>query len=292
MVPAVKKIAIIPTLLTLGNAVCGFAAIAYASKVDGTPATEAYFARSGWLIIAAMLFDALDGYVARLARSASKFGGELDSLCDGVSFGLAPAFLLMRTGPGWEQPFLHRALAGIAALYLVCALLRLARFNVESLVEPAGDRHRRADAPPHSARRFRGLPSPGAAGCLASLAILRGELAGMATRWKWDLDLDVFRSGIEVWATLGALVIALLMVSRVPYPHLTKQILRGRRHFSHLVQVIVAAFVLVLFREFALVLVFWVYGLGVALRYAVIRSLRHDPFRAPAAPGVDDVRPR
>jgi CDP-diacylglycerol--serine O-phosphatidyltransferase len=275
----VKKIAIIPTLLTLGNAVCGFAAIAYASKVDGTPETEIYFARSGWLIIAAMVFDALDGYVARLARSASKFGGELDSLCDGISFGLAPAFLLMRTGPGWEQPFLHRALAGIAALYMVCALLRLARFNVESAVDPAGH------------KRFRGLPSPGAAGCLASLGILRGELANMATRWKWDLNLDVFRAGIEVWATLGALVIALLMVSRVPYPHLTKQMLRGRRHFSHLVQVIVVVFILVLFREFALVLVFWTYGLGIALRHTLVRSLRHDRFPAPAAPGVDDGLP-
>src|SRR5579884_4178741 len=124
-----KKIAILPTLLTLGNAICGFAAIAYASKINpGQPGTERFFAISGWLIFAAMVFDALDGYVARLSRVASKFSAELDSLCDAISFGLAPAYLLMRMGPGWEPlPSLHQALAGIAALYMVCAILRLAR---------------------------------------------------------------------------------------------------------------------------------------------------------------------
>src|SRR5205085_4963195 len=135
--------------------------------------------------------------------------------CDAVSFGVAPAFLLLKMGPGWEpRPLLHQLLAGIATLYMVCAILRLARFNVETSPDPA------------LGKRFRGLPSPGAAGCVASLAILRGELL---ERWP-ILDLDNFRRGIEVCAPLGALVVALLMVSRVPYPHLTKQILRGRRH--------------------------------------------------------------
>ena len=143
----VKKIAIIPTLLTLANAVCGFAAIAYASKITETPQ---YFVVSGWLIIAAMVFDVLDGYVARLSKTASKFGAELDSLCDGISSGLAPAFILMRMGPDWTNPLGHQLLAGIAALYMACTLLRLARFNVESTLEAS------------SHKVFRGLPSPGA----------------------------------------------------------------------------------------------------------------------------------
>jgi CDP-diacylglycerol--serine O-phosphatidyltransferase len=275
-VPILKKIAVLPTLLTLGNAVCGFAAIACAGKIDGTDFGERYFAYSGWLIIAAMLFDSLDGYVARLARTASKFGAELDSLCDAVSFGVAPAFLLMRMGPGWTPaPVYHQVLACIATLYLVCAVLRLARFNVETPLDPAGH------------RRFRGLPSPGAAGCLASLAILRGDLA--MGRWA-GFDLNMVQGGLEAWATLGALAIALLMVSRVPYPHLTKQILRGRRPFSHLIQVILAVFVLVLARELALVLIFWIYGLGIPLRYTLLRSLRREP--RPAAAGMDDIFPR
>src|SRR5262245_59844278 len=94
----VKKIAILPTMLTLGNAVCGFASIAYASKIDGKPENAEFFAVSGWLIVAAMVFDALDGYVARLARTVSNFGAELDSLCDAISFGAAPAFLVLRLG--------------------------------------------------------------------------------------------------------------------------------------------------------------------------------------------------
>ena len=102
-----KKIAIIPTLLTLGNGVCGFAAIACAGKMGqagATPESDSfYLALGGWLVLAAMVFDALDGYIARLSRTASKFGGELDSLCDAISFGVAPAFLLLRLGPGWEQ---------------------------------------------------------------------------------------------------------------------------------------------------------------------------------------------
>src|SRR5207244_10627090 len=76
-VGSVKKIAVIPTLLTLGNAVCGFAAIAAASKIgqNQTSAdTEFYFALSGWLIIGRMVFDALDGYVARISKTSSGFG--------------------------------------------------------------------------------------------------------------------------------------------------------------------------------------------------------------------------
>jgi CDP-diacylglycerol---serine O-phosphatidyltransferase len=271
----VKKIAVIPTLLTLGNGVCGFAAIAWASKLDGSDATRHYFIVSGWLIIAAMLFDALDGYIARLSRTASKFGAELDSLCDTVSFGVAPAFLLLRLGPGWEpRPLLHQLLAGIAALYLVCAILRLARYNVESAVDPA------------STKRFRGLPSPGAAGCIASLAILWG---GAIDKWP-GVEPRFVRALVEVWATFGALAVALLMVSRVPYPHVTKQILRGRRHFSHLVQIILAGFVVALAPELALLLTFWVYGLGIPLRYQLTRSLRRGPRPAPA--GLDDHLPR
>jgi CDP-diacylglycerol--serine O-phosphatidyltransferase len=271
----VKKIAIIPTLFTLGNAVCGFAAIALATKIDPTRTIEPYFALSGWLIIGAMIFDALDGYVARLSRTASKFGGELDSLCDAVSFGVAPAFLLMRMGPGWEpQPVLHQLLACIATLYLLCVLLRLARFNVENTPDPA------------SHKRFRGLPSPGAAGCLASLAILRGELPSRG----FNLDLGLVLGCIEVWATLGALVVALLMVSRIPFPHVTKQVIRGRHHFSHLVQFILAAFIVVLVREVALVVLFWTYGLGIPARYSLLRALRRDALATPA--GLEDGRPQ
>jgi CDP-diacylglycerol--serine O-phosphatidyltransferase len=269
----VKKIAILPTLLTLGNAVCGFAAIACASKISSSE-TSPYLALSGWLIIAAMVFDALDGYVARLSKAASNFGMQLDSLCDAISFGIAPAFLLLRMGPGPDTPRLHQTLSVIAALYMVCALLRLARFNIETTTDP------------NSYKRFRGLPSPGAAGCLASLAIFRSELETL--RWP-TLDPNWVRMALEVWVPLGALAVALLMVSRIPYPHLTKQILRGRRPFSHLIQIVFAAFLIVLFRDLALVLLFWIYALGIPLRYLLARSLRR---AATPLPGLNESVPR
>ncbi len=114
-----KKIAVVPTLLTLGNGICGFVAITWASKI--TPQTapadvDFCFLMAGWFIIFAMVFDMLDGYVARLSKTASKFGGELDSLCDAISFGVAPAFMLLKMGPDWDQQFLHTLVAGIAAL--------------------------------------------------------------------------------------------------------------------------------------------------------------------------------
>lgn len=270
-----KRIAIIPTLLTLGNGVCGFVAITYASKVfpGVDPALVShYFAMTGWFIVFAMVFDMLDGYVARLSKTASKFGGELDSLCDAISFGVAPAFLLLKIGPGWEKGhLLHQLLAGIATLYMVCTILRLARFNVDNTPDPA------------SHKRFRGLPSPGAAGCLASLAIFRGEFPGeFLTRLLQsfgqnpDALPEMIQRFVEFFAPMGGLVVALLMVSVIPYPHVTKQVIRGRRHVGHLIQVLLAAFIVVLIRELALLLIFWIYAVLFPLRSFLMRNTNKD----------------
>jgi len=268
----VKKVAIVPTLFTLGNGVCGFAAIACASKIG--PDNDYYFTYSGWLIVAAMVFDMLDGYVARLSKTASKFGGELDSLCDAISFGVAPAFLLLKMGPGWEpRPLLHQLLAGIATLYMVCTILRLARFNVDNTPDPL------------SHKRFRGLPSPGAAGCLASLAIVRGGLP--ANLYLSALQTDLVQKAIEGFAPVGALLLALLMVSLIPYPHVTKQILGGRRHLGHLVQVLLGGLIIVLIPELALIFLFWLYALGVPVRYLVLHALRRH--REVPAPRFHDI---
>ncbi len=260
-----KKIAILPTLLTLGNAVCGFAAIAYAGKIgqlDSTPISDNYYlVLSGWLIVAAMVFDSLDGYVARLSRSTSRFGLELDSLCDAVSFGAAPAFLLLRMGPGWDRPLFHQMLAAIAALYMVCAILRLARFNVQAQTEST------------SSKKFSGLPSPAAAGCVASLAILRGEVL---SGW-FQVDPALANAVIEAWATLGALLVALLMVSQVPYPHLTKQLLRGRRHFNHLITLVLIVFFIAVVKHMAVAVGFWGYAVYFMARASWVRATRHEP---------------
>jgi CDP-diacylglycerol---serine O-phosphatidyltransferase len=266
-----RKVAVIPTLLTLGNAVCGFASIALASKIgrDDTPLqTDFLFAASGWLIIAAMFFDVLDGFVARLSRSTSMFGLQLDSLCDAISFGLAPAFLLLRLGPDWDPVLpLHQALAMVATLYMVCAILRLARFNVETAPDPLGG------------KRFRGLPSPAAAGCIASLSILRGEVSSRFS----NIDGARLSSVLQAWAVLGAVGVALLMVSRFSYPHLTKQILRGKRSLQHIVLVIAVVFIMYVVRELAVVLVFWFYALAIPLYSSWRRSTANKP-----APNLGD----
>jgi CDP-diacylglycerol--serine O-phosphatidyltransferase len=277
---AVKKIAVLPTLLTLGNGICGLVAITFTSKILPMPGPtdEFNFAWAGWFILFAMVFDMLDGYVARLSKTASDFGGELDSLCDVVSFGVVPAFLLLKLGPSKESSeFLHMILAGIAALYFACAALRLARFNV------AND----TDAGSH--KRFQGLPSPGAAGCIAALAILRGDFANTLARlWTGVLDPEGARifveRAVEISAPVCALTVALLMVSNIPYPHLTGKILRGKKHIGHLIQVLLVGFILVMFYSLAPLLIFWIYAFLFPVRSLLSRRLR-------AGPALDEHAP-
>jgi CDP-diacylglycerol---serine O-phosphatidyltransferase len=260
----VNRIPVLPTLLTLGNGVCGFAAIAYASKItlDGSLSPELidyYFLLSSGLILVAMVFDVLDGYAARLSRSASEFGGQLDSLCDAISFGAAPAFLLLRLGQEWhDQPVIAKTVAIIAALYLACAVLRLARFNTENS----------PDAGSH--KRFKGLPSPAAGGCVASLAILRADLGA---GWS-GLDPHVLQGFVRVWAPLGALVAALLMVSRFSYPHFGRQLLRGRRQFQYVVQAVLVLAIIALTPHLAFFLLFWAYALMAPVRSLVLQARR------------------
>ena len=278
-----KKIAVLPTLLTLGNGICGFVAITFISKVsaDGAGAEDNInFTFAGWFIVFAMIFDVLDGYVARISNTASDFGGELDSLCDVVSFGVTPAFLMLKLGPRETNEFLHMMLGGIAALYFSCTALRLARFNVGN------------DTDASSHKRFQGLPSPGAAGCIAALAIVRGEFATLQnnlSRIYVAIEQDTIVRAVEIMAPIGALIVALLMVSNVPYPHITGKIFRGKKRVSHVIQVLLAGFILVSFRSLAPLLVFWVYAFIFPLRSLIAQNLRSDP--AAGAPPVDEHAP-
>ncbi|MFM7149236.1 MAG: CDP-alcohol phosphatidyltransferase family protein [Gemmataceae bacterium] len=252
-----NRVPVLPTLLTLGNGMCGFAAIAYASKIvpgkmPEPTSNESYYLFSAALIFLAMMFDVLDGYAARLSKTASEFGGQLDSLCDAISFGLAPAFLLLRLGLEWnQQPIIGKAVAIIAGLYLACTVLRLARFNLENDPDPA------------SHRRFKGLPSPAAAGCLASLAILRGfegsDLFG--------LNDEMIHGFIRVAAPLGAMIAALLMVSHLPYPHLGRQLLSGKKHFRFVVQLLLFGAIMAILPQLTFFLLFWSYALFPPLKF-------------------------
>lgn len=225
-----RPVAVIPTLLTLGNGVCGFGAITLATGWPGYEPTAALFA-AGCLIFAAMLFDALDGAAARLANQVTGFGAQLDSLCDAVSFGAAPAVLMLELVRTYG--YHPRVVWVVAALYLVCALLRLARFHSADESEPGV---------------FRGLPTPGAAAVVASLPVLT-----FGPRLLSGVEPEI--SSAELWVPPAApfitFLVACLMVSRVRYPHAVRRLVRGRRGEPRVIRLIFAAAAVVVIPQFA-----------------------------------------
>jgi CDP-diacylglycerol--serine O-phosphatidyltransferase len=211
---------ILPSLLTLGNLFCGFLAIAKASDAlavphaAGRPAPAEMLALlefAGWLIFLGMVFDALDGSVARMTGGASALGNVLDSLADVVTFGVAPAFLAkcLAEGVGGMQD--RRVSLYFSVFFAAMAALRLARYSAH------------ASDPEEAKLWFEGLPTPGAAGVVASLAILLGDPS-------WGPGAAALR--LLPWAVLA---LALLMVSRLPFAHFTNRFLKGRRPVHYLV---------------------------------------------------------
>ena len=248
-----KYITVLPSLVTILNGVCGFAAIILASKgaeqaVAGVAQGEqtSYFAMSGYMILLAMIADMLDGRLARKVKSTSSFGGQLDSLCDVISFGAAPMFLMLKivefklellTSAG--ESALHRFIWLAAAAYLICAVIRLARFNVENAEDESAH------------MSFMGLPTPAAAGVIVSLVILHQE-----TLSYYEETLPIVNAAIYVLPFL-ALGVAILMVSRLRYPHVLNQYFKGKKPFGHFIRVLLLlAFFVFLSRQIALVLIF------------------------------------
>ena len=243
-----RTIAVLPTLFTLGNLVCGFFAIVLAANLDKpddqaamalTQIDSHYLMVSGWLIFLGMVFDALDGQVARLAKTTSDFGAQLDSLCDLVTFGVAPAFLLVKMCPRFE--YLHReAVWVIAASFAACAALRLARFTVETSDDTEDHLH------------FSGLPSPAAAAAVAGFGIMFYTLRKPDNALPHVAEIDVV---LQTALPFFAVLVALLMVSRIPYPHVTNQILSGQRSFGHVVGIVFAAVAVAVIRGYAVPIV-------------------------------------
>jgi len=249
------RIAILPSLCTLGNALCGFYAITLATQALLTPGAEHAMRPgsvkwAGYFVILAMVFDALDGRLARFARATSDFGGQLDSMADAVSFGVAPAFLmnwLVVQGLGAEMPaglaWLLRIAWVCAAIYMSCVLIRLARFNVENV----------HDEEAHLS--FRGLPSPAAAGALVSLVVV------IATFWEKDI-YDTAARVLLYALPAAAAVLGLLMVSNIRYSHILNRFLRGRRRVGHLVLVLLAIALAWALQEIILPVSFGAYALS------------------------------
>jgi CDP-diacylglycerol---serine O-phosphatidyltransferase len=182
----------LPNLLTSMNLVLGFMAVLYSAQGE--------IERACWAILLAGVFDLLDGRVARLTNTTSKFGVEYDSLCDLVSFGVAPACLMYFSA---LQPFGRIGMI-VAVIFALCGALRLARFNVMAEVLPKS--------------YFQGLPIPMAASGLCT-----------AVFFAKDLGLPIERSFffLILTATFG-----LLMVSTLKFPSFKDLRLRHRRPFT------------------------------------------------------------
>ena len=199
-----KGIHILPSLFTTGNVFCGFYAfIAVLNE-------QFYFA--AWAIVAGMIFDGLDGRIARLTKTTSAFGEQYDSLADIITFGMAPAFLAY----SWVLKPFGRLGWMAAFLFLLCATLRLARFNVTN--------------PEIRSKHFIGLPSPASAVVIASIVIAFEDL--FATR------MNPFIMVMVVYA------LAFLMVSNIKYPAFKRFDFKKRVVFSRFLFVILFIYVL------------------------------------------------
>ncbi len=236
-----RGVYLLPNLVTTGGLFAGFYGIV--ATMNGN------YERAAWFILISAVFDALDGKVARLTGTSSRFGVEYDSLVDLVSFGVAPG-LLMYT---WAlKPF--GKLGWLAAfLYVVCGALRLARFNVQvNTVE---------------SRRFVGLPIPAAAGMVASCVLLFYYLGGSGTIKKFSVVLLIY-------------ILAYLMVSNHSYNSFKDPELVKRQPFGFLVLAIIIIIVIVAHPEimlFAITSLYMVSGPATS----VIRYFRRKPEPVP-----------
>jgi CDP-diacylglycerol--serine O-phosphatidyltransferase len=290
-----RSLAFVPTLLTIGNLLCGFAAIHFGLRAmmdfgAGVPPEQvetlknaawervlpSFLAIGAGLVLIGMVLDCFDGLIARVTRSTTNFGGQLDSLADVVTFGAAPATLMVA--------FMTKELAGdsiipsplsddfwgrltwvSAAVYVAFGAVRLARYNVEHA--EVGFDH----------KTFRGMPIPGAASVLVALIIFQ-EQQGVA----------VVRTALVYAMPAIAIALALLMVSRIPYRRLNRSTLVGRRPFGQLPVVVLVLAIFIASPAPTLLVVTVVYGMSGPATF-LARRLRAN--RAPATQDSPQSKP-
>ncbi|MBX7212323.1 MAG: CDP-diacylglycerol--serine O-phosphatidyltransferase [Verrucomicrobiaceae bacterium] len=207
--------------MTAGNILSGFVAILQIFKGrEGEVAVHYYYAIAA--ILAACLFDVLDGRLARLSGTESAFGREFDSLADIISFGLAPALLVHDIVLNSIEEQYHGIGWLIASLYLVCGAMRLARFNCLAAMEEKC-----------SSKFFRGCPIPAAAGVISSLTLFLLWWDGT------DRVIGNWRYGLPVLM----ITLSFLMVSNIDYPSFKSVNWRTKRSINWvLVSIFVIAF--------------------------------------------------
>jgi len=208
-----RGVFILPTLFTVGNLFCGYLSVW--CSIRGTFETAAI------LIIVAAVLDLLDGRIARLTNSASRFGAEYDSLADLVSFGVAPAVLAY----SWGLADFHRLGWMASFLFVVCGSMRLARFNIQTRVVDK--------------KYFIGLPIPAAAATISALVLATPE----------RLVSQVWMTGLLVLTV----ILSYLMISTLRYRSFKDLDLRRQRR-AWILPVIALVFAVVAYRPAATLL--------------------------------------
>jgi len=213
----IKKIYLLPNLLTTGNFFCGIYSIAL--SMNGS------IEKAAWILFVAMLFDFLDGQAARMNKASSRFGMEYDSLSDVVSFGIAPGVLIYSAC--FNQTGKVGGKIGLAVMFIYSAscALRLARYNTQA----ASISHEENNKP---MTFFSGLPSPAAAGLIAAFLV-------MAKKYEL-LYLEKFLPVVAICA-------AYLMISSVKYPKFSNLRILKEHHFWALVMLVSAIGTMIFF---------------------------------------------
>ncbi|MFZ3136497.1 MAG: CDP-diacylglycerol--serine O-phosphatidyltransferase [Thermodesulfovibrionales bacterium] len=215
-----KGIYILPNTLTLCGMFMGFYSILASLK--------GLYVDASWAIIIAMVFDGLDGWVARLTHSTTRFGIELDSLSDLVAFGVAPAVMLFK----WNLASYGRIGWSAAFLFMACGALRLARYNVQMGSAES--------------KSFTGMPIPGAATIVATMVIFYYEI--------WETV-----PAKNIYILLLTFILAVLMVSTLRF-HGAKEIdFSKRKPFWILVAIVVGFAIIVMHPPIALFIFAMIY---------------------------------
>ncbi len=242
-----SKIYILPNLLTAGNLFFGFLAIIRCIQAKYAASSEVlsqeYYLHAVWFIFFAFLCDSLDGRVARISGKESLFGKEFDSIADIVSFGVAPSLMVffLILSPTESYPFFQQVGWLIGFIYLLCAGVRLARFNVitHPLVERLSSKDFRGNL-----NYFRGLPVPAAAGSIASIVLVMNSYNLKA----WTLILPFLM-----------ILIAGLMVSNISYPSFKNIHWQTKAPVKTFLGIIIIAIIVFLFREISITISFLSY---------------------------------
>ncbi len=270
-----SRIYFLPNLMTAGNLFCGFVAVIKCIQArlitDGgeyallhpTLTPFDLYTQAVWFILLAVVFDSLDGRLARMGGRTSLFGAEFDSLADVVSFGIAPALMVffLILAPRGDYQWFRELGWLIAFVYLLCGAVRLARFNV--ITNPL---LHRSEAESH--KDFVGLPIPAAAGTIATLVLLLLNLAAN------DRELRQFTLALP----LLLLLVAMLMVSTVRYPSFKQVNWETKTRFRTFVLVFIAGIIIWRLQEVAFFFLFLAYiAYGLFEHYR--RGVRHTKMR-------------